>query len=104
MTEAPSALAIYLYGFTLPDSVAAPISGVDDEHLISTHQCAGLVGLYRQHCAALDVFNGCQIYLLSYLVPRKQLSAFCERLNALTDSSADLGFISGPWPPYNFAG
>ena len=64
---------------------------------------AALAGLYRQHCAALSVFNGCQTYLLSYLVPRNQLQAFCERLNALADSSADLGFISGPWPPYNFA-
>ena len=45
MTEAPSELAIYLYGFTLPDSVAPPILGVDDEHLISTHQCAGLTAI-----------------------------------------------------------
>ena len=65
---------------------------------------AALAGLYRQHCATLSVFNGRQTYLLSYLVPRNQLPAFCERLNALADSWEDLGSISGPWPPYNFAG
>ncbi|WP_262965761.1 GvpL/GvpF family gas vesicle protein [Methylobacter psychrophilus] len=62
-----------------------------------------LSGLYRQHCAALSVFNGQHTYLLSYLVPRTVLPEFCERLNALAESIADLGFISGPWPPYNFA-
>lgn len=34
--------AIYLYGFTLPDSVAPPILGVDNQHPINAHQCAGL--------------------------------------------------------------
>jgi hypothetical protein len=63
-----------------------------------------LAGLYRQHCAAISVFNGQRTYLLSYLVPRTELQVFRDRLNALADSRADLGFISGPWPPYNFAG
>jgi len=36
-------------------------------------------------------------------VPRDNLPVFCERLNALACSMADLGSISGPWPPYNFA-
>jgi hypothetical protein len=62
-----------------------------------------LSGLYRQHCAAISIFNGQRTYLLSYLVPRDKLPAFRERLNALADSMTDLGFISGPWPPYNFA-
>jgi hypothetical protein len=62
-----------------------------------------LAGLYRQHCAAISVFNGQRTYLLSYLVPRTELPAFRDRLNTLADSMADLGFISGPWPPYNFA-
>lgn len=62
-----------------------------------------LAGLYRQHCADLSVFNGQRTYLLSYLVPRPKLPAFCQRLNTLAKSMTDLGFISGPWPPYNFA-
>jgi hypothetical protein len=62
-----------------------------------------LAGLYRQHCAAISIFNGQRTYLLSYLVPRTELQTFHDRLNALVDSSACLGFISGPWPPYNFA-
>lgn len=62
-----------------------------------------LTGLYRQHCAAISVFNGQRTYLLSYLVPRTELQAFRDKLNALADSITDIGFISGPWPPYNFA-
>ena len=52
MTKTQTALAIYLYGFTQipPTSTLTKegkgelpeILGVDDEHLISTHQCAGL--------------------------------------------------------------
>ncbi len=61
-----------------------------------------LAGLYRQHCAALSVFNGQHTYLLSYLVPRTGLPEFRERFNALAASITDPGFISGPWPPYNF--
>ncbi|WP_104424685.1 GvpL/GvpF family gas vesicle protein [Methylobacter tundripaludum] len=62
-----------------------------------------LTGLYRQHCAEISVFNGQRTYLLSYLVPRTELQAFRDKLNALADSITDIGFISGPWPPYNFA-
>jgi hypothetical protein len=58
-----------------------------------------LAGLYRQHCAELSVFNGQRTYLLSYLVPRAELSFFRERLIVLIDQR----FISGPWPPYNFS-
>jgi hypothetical protein len=71
------------------------------------HQLAllneALAGLFRRNCAAISVFNGRRTYLLSYLVPRDNLPVFCERLNALAGSMADLGSISGPWPPYNFA-
>jgi len=42
IVEVQAALAIYLYGFTLPDSVAPPILGVDDQHALSIHQCADL--------------------------------------------------------------
>jgi len=42
IVEVQTALAIYLYGFTLPGSVAPPILGVDDQHALSIHQCAGL--------------------------------------------------------------
>jgi hypothetical protein len=62
-----------------------------------------LAGLYRQHCAAISVFNGQRTYLLSYLVPRTDLQEFRDHLNALADSITDIGIISGPWPPYNFA-
>lgn len=62
-----------------------------------------LTGLHRQHCAAISIFNGQRTYLLSYLVPRTELQAFRGKLNTLADSIADIGFISGPWPPYNFA-
>lgn len=62
-----------------------------------------LAGLYHQHCAAVSVFNGQHTYLLSYLVPRTELQAFRDQLNVLADSITDIGFISGPWPPYNFA-
>ena len=62
-----------------------------------------LSGLYRQHCAAISVFNGQQTYLLSYLVPRSNLPAFQKRLNSLVKCVINLGSISGPWPPYSFA-
>lgn len=42
IVEVQTALAIYLYGFTLPGSVAPPILGVDDQHALSIQQCAGL--------------------------------------------------------------
>lgn len=42
ITELQTTQAIYLYGFTLPNSVAPPIFGVDNQHPISAHQCAGL--------------------------------------------------------------
>lgn len=41
-TEAQTVLAIYLYGFTLPDAVAPVMLGVDDEHAISTYSYMGL--------------------------------------------------------------
>ncbi|WJV54114.1 GvpL/GvpF family gas vesicle protein [Prodigiosinella aquatilis] len=60
-------------------------------------------GLYRRHCAEISMFNGQRTYLLSYLVPRTELQAFRDQFNALADNMTDIGFISGPWPPYNFA-
>jgi len=42
ITEVQTTQAIYLYGFTLPCSVAPPVFGVDDYHPLSVHQCAGL--------------------------------------------------------------
>lgn len=62
-----------------------------------------LVGLYRQHRATLDRFNGRPTYLLSYLVPRASLPAFLGQLDNLGDHPAGIGSVSGPWPPYNFA-
>jgi len=62
-----------------------------------------LTGLYRQRCAAMSVFNGQQTYLLSYLVPRNELTAFRERFLELMSIIGGTTAISGPWPPYNFA-
>ena len=90
------------YHYLLARKRAYAVPEQAEQHAVMLN--TALAGLYRQHCAALSVFNGSQTYLLSYLVPRNQLPAFCERLNTLADSRADLGFISGPWPPYNFAG
>lgn len=44
--DAQPELAIYLYGFTSPDLVVPSILGVDDEHLISAHQYAGLNAVF----------------------------------------------------------
>ena len=62
-----------------------------------------LADLYREHCAELSVFNGQRTYLLSYLVPRCHLATFELRLQQLNDTLINKGFISGPWPLYNFA-
>jgi hypothetical protein len=105
-------------GLTTDDAIIMPqVSGHDyllaRKHAYAIPEYAGehaarlnneLAGLYRQHSAAISVFNGQRTYLLSYLVPRTKLQAFRERLDALADSMADPAFISGPWPPYNFAG
>jgi len=64
---------------------------------------SSLAGLYRQHCAAISLFNGQRTYLLSYLVSRQNLPAFIDCFNNLAVSIKGLGSISGPWPPYNFA-
>ena len=72
MIEALTGLAIYLYGFTLPDSVALPILGVDDEHLISTHQYAGLTAIISS--VALADFTGeigeDNVQNIAWLTPR----------------------------------
>lgn len=62
-----------------------------------------LSGLYRKYYAEISLFNGNRTYLLSYLVPRGNLEKFRECLNNLGDNNTAARFISGPWPPYNFA-
>lgn len=62
-----------------------------------------LLGLYREYCAELSLFNGQRTYLLSYLVARTELALFRERLQHISHHIIMNGFISGPWPPYNFA-
>ncbi|MBS1205208.1 MAG: hypothetical protein H6R25_2107 [Proteobacteria bacterium] len=61
-----------------------------------------LMGLYRRHCAAISMFNGQRTYLLSYLVPRIALPEFLDTLKTMANNMTDIGFVSGPWPPYNF--
>jgi hypothetical protein len=72
MIEAQSALAIYLYGFTLPDSVAPPILGVDDEHPLSDHPCAGLNAVISS--VALGDYTGevgeSNVQNIAWLTPR----------------------------------
>jgi len=63
-----------------------------------------LAGLYRQHCAEISIFAGQRSYLLSYLVPRSQITAFQQKLQAQFDPVIQAATISGPWPPYNFVG
>ncbi len=57
-----------------------------------------LAGLYRQQNLVVDVFNGYQSYLLSYLVPRQQLMLFQQMLADIDNQ----GVVSGPWPVYSF--
>ena len=49
-------LAIYLYGFTLPEVNAPEIFGVDDNHAVSTHHCADLNAIFSS--VALTDFTG----------------------------------------------
>ncbi len=71
-SEVQPELAIYLYGFTLPDSVAPSILGVDDEHLISAHQYAGLNALISS--VVLGDFTGevgeNNVQNIAWLTPR----------------------------------
>ncbi|WJV54113.1 GvpL/GvpF family gas vesicle protein [Pectobacteriaceae bacterium CE90] len=55
-TEVQTEQAIYLYGLTLPDLAAPPILGVDNQHPINIHQCAGLNAVISP--VALSDFTG----------------------------------------------
>jgi len=63
-----------------------------------------LAGLFRKSCGEAGLFAGQHMYLVSYLVPRTQLDAFRAKLDGLFEAGTHKGIISGPWPPYNFAG
>jgi hypothetical protein len=63
-----------------------------------------LAGLYRNSCGEAGLFAGQPMYLVSYLVPRAHLNAFRAKLDCLFETGTHKGIISGPWPPYNFAG
>ena len=63
-----------------------------------------LTGLYRKRCGEAGLFVNQPMYLVSYLVPRNQLDAFRAKLDGLFEAGTHRGIISGPWPPYNFAG
>lgn len=72
ITEVQTTQAIYLYGFTLPDLVAPPIFGVDNQHPISTHQCAGLNAVISS--VLLSDFTGeigeANVQNVAWLTPR----------------------------------
>ena len=61
-----------------------------------------LAGLYRQVHASESFFNGQRTYLLSYLVPRSQLSRFQHQVSLLQNSLPANAIFSGPWTPYTF--
>ena len=63
-----------------------------------------LAGLYRKRCGEAGLFANQPMYLISYLVPRSQLDAFRAKLDNLLETGTDKVIVSGPWPPYNFAG
>lgn len=63
-----------------------------------------LKGLFRKRCGEAGLFAGQHTYLISYLVPRAQLDIFRATLEELIGTHAPQGHVSGPWPPYNFAG
>ena len=63
-----------------------------------------LAGLYSKRCGETGLFAGQHTYLVSYLVPRVKLDAFRAKLDRLFETGTHKGIISGPWPPYNFAG
>ena len=63
-----------------------------------------LAGLFNKRCGETGLFAGQHMYLVSYLVPRDKLDAFRARLDGLFEAGTHKGIISGPWPPYNFAG
>ena len=63
-----------------------------------------LAGLFSKHCGETGLFAGQHMYLVSYLVPRDKLDAFHAKLDRLFETGTHKGIISGPWPPYNFAG
>jgi len=63
-----------------------------------------LAGLFSKRCGETGLFAGQHTYLVSYLVPRDKLDAFRATLDGLFEKGTHKGIISGPWPPYNFAG
>ena len=63
-----------------------------------------LAGLFNKRCGETGLFAGQHTYLVSYLVPRDRLDAFRAKLDGLFETGNHKGIISGPWPPYNFAG
>ena len=63
-----------------------------------------LQGLFRKSCGEAGLFANQPMYLISYLVPRTQLESFRAKVDELFQQGTHKGIISGPWPPYNFAG
>lgn len=70
--EKKTELALYLYGFTLPSSVAPSILGIDDKHELSVYRCAGLNAVLSW--VALEDFIGeageINVQNVAWLTPR----------------------------------
>ncbi len=63
-----------------------------------------LKGLFRKRSGEAGLFANQPMYLVSYLVHRTQSNAFRAKAEELFETGAHKCIISGPWPPYNFAG
>lgn len=60
-----------------------------------------LRGKYRKRSVEAAVIGGRSMYSAYYLVERMRLAAFSEAI-ATSGVEASGGWVSGPWPPYNF--
>lgn len=72
ITETNDALALYLYGFTLPNASVPPLLGVDDSHPVHVHQLDGVNAVLS--AVALADFVGEQgernVQDVAWLTPR----------------------------------
>ena len=70
--ETQTVLAIYLYGFTLPELIPPTVLGIDNEHSISVHCCANLNAIIST--TALADFTGelgeTNLQNVAWLTPR----------------------------------
>ncbi len=103
ITEVQTTQAIYLYGFTLPDSIAPPILGVDNQHPVSVHHCGGLNAVISS--VLLSDFTGeigeNNVQNVGWLTPRVCRHALViDGLIANTASQSGTGAAMDQYPVY----